>query len=62
MEMWCPVDKQTFLQNYQLAQDGGDAAEAAIDILFKEFNFQFGVDDPETFLAKFEQKQGGAPC
>jgi len=56
------VDKQTFLQNYQVAQDGGDASEAAIDTLFKTFDFQFGVDDPETFLAKFEQKQGGASC
>jgi hypothetical protein len=43
------VDKQTFLQNYQLAQDGGDAAEAAIDTLFKQFNFEFGVDDPSKF-------------
>ena len=56
------MDKQTFLQNYQLAQDGGDAAEAAIDILFKQFNFRFGADDPETFLSKFGKKQGGEPC
>lgn len=53
------MDKQIFLQNYQLAQDGGDAAEAAIDILFKQFNFQFGVDDLESFLAKLDERQGG---
>ncbi len=56
------MDKQAFLQNYQLAQDGGDAAEAAIDILFKQFNFRFGTEDPETFLSKLGKEQGGAPC
>ncbi len=56
------MDKQTFLQNYQLAQDGGDASEAAIDTLFKTSDFQFGVDDPETFLAKFKENQGGVSC
>ncbi|QHI70490.1 hypothetical protein [Tichowtungia aerotolerans] len=53
------MDKQTFLQNYQLAQDGGDAAEAAIDCLFKQFNFQFGIDDPEEFFAKHAVAEGG---
>jgi hypothetical protein len=53
------VDKQTFLQNYQIAQDGGDASEAAIDTLFKQFNFRYGTDDPDKFLSKFESKQGG---
>lgn len=53
------MDKQTFLQNYQIAQDGDDAAEAAIDTLFKQFDFRFGTDDPETFLSKFGSKQGG---
>jgi len=56
------VDKQTFLENYQIAQDDGDAAEAAIDILFKQFSFQFGIDDPEAFLATFDEMQGGEPC
>jgi hypothetical protein len=53
------VDKQTFLQNYQIARDGGDASEAAIDTLFKQFNFRFGTDNPESFLAKFDERQGG---
>ncbi len=42
------MDKQTFLQNYHIAQEGGDASEAAIDFLFKQFDFQFGVDDPSS--------------
>ena len=56
------MDKQYFMQNLQLAQDGSDQAEAAIDVLFKEFDFIFGTHSPERFLSTTRNAMGDASC
>lgn len=55
------ANKQLFIQNLHIAQDGGEAAEAAIDFLFKEFDYTYGADPLPDFMQAPPLK-GGAPC